>query len=334
MPKVEAPKLVASSTIPSISISAEALGTPGARMTLHIVPQFAQSRKTDAAVLLDATRRAFIVAASLSKAPSIAGRTGHIKGDFGEKDGDSYLTIPPSVDQLRIDTPWGRFHIKKNGIGELSLAELECLATTPPEARTMFIDAVYPVLDHLSYAYNVAMFITMIRVFDVTHQSTHVDCVGPYRHQVIANSMSRLFDEMKPAYAMYREGKNADSDFYKFLCFYKIMEGLLGKMRASAFARAKKAGLTPQIERDLVPDNNDLSAEIRAYAGKPIKAFFDEFLTSRFRNAVAHFQTNNGVLHVSSSAELYAYANLAFVTDLCARVLIATHERLLAQLGG
>jgi hypothetical protein len=109
MPKVEGPKLVASSTIPSINISAEALGTPGARMTLHIVPQFAQNRKSDAAVLLDATRRAFIVSASLSKAPSIAGRTGHIKGDFGEKDGDSYLTIPPGVDQLCIDTPWGRY---------------------------------------------------------------------------------------------------------------------------------------------------------------------------------------------------------------------------------
>jgi methylamine utilization protein MauJ len=54
--------------------------------------------------------------------------------------------------------------------------------------------------------------------------------------------MSQLFGEMKPVYAMYREAKNTDSDFYKFLCCYKIMEGLLGKMLANAFARAKTAG--------------------------------------------------------------------------------------------
>ena len=51
--------------------------------------------------------------------------------------------------------------------------------------------------------------------------------------------MSLLFGEMKPVYAMYREGKNSNSCFYGFLCYYKIMEGLLGGMRANAFARAK-----------------------------------------------------------------------------------------------
>ena len=134
---------------------------------------------------------------------------------------------------------------------------------------------------------------------------------------------------------MYREGKNAVSDFYKFLCFYKVMEGLFGRMRTRALAKARTAGLTFQIERDLVPDINfDLPLEIRRYVGGPMKVFFDKFLTSRYRNAVAHFQTDSGVLHVSSPAEVYAYANLALVTDLCARALIAAHQRLLAQLNG
>lgn len=334
MPNVKAPKHVASSTTPAINIPAEALGTPGARMTLHIVPQLPHSRKPATDVLLDATPREFVVSASFSKAPSIAGHKGHIKGDFGEKDGDSYLTMPPDADLLRIDTSWGQFHIKKNGNGEISYAELKCVAITPQQSRKMFIEAVYPALDHLSYVYNVPLFITVVRVFDTMHQSTHVDYIGPYRHQIIADSVNRLFVDMIPVYAMYREGKNSDSDFYKFLCFYKIMEGLLGKMRASALERIKKSGLTFQIERDLVPDNDELSAEIRTYAGKPMKAFFDAFLTIRYRNAVAHFQTDGGVLHVSSPAEVYAYGNLALVTDLCARALIAAHERLLGQFDG
>jgi hypothetical protein len=111
------------------------------------------------------------------------------------------------------------------------------------------------------------------------------------------------------------------------------MEGLLGKMRASVFARARQAEITLETDRDLVPDSEDLSADLKPYIGKPMKAFFDNVLTDKHRNAVAHFVTNDGALHVSSAGEFYEYAGLALITDLCARALIARHEELLAQLG-
>jgi 2-hydroxychromene-2-carboxylate isomerase len=132
---------------------------------------------------------------------------------------------------------------------------------------------------------------------------------------------------------MYREAKNSESDFYRFLCCYKLMEGLLGKMRADVVARAKAAGVSVQKERNVVPNDEHLAAELRAYVGTSMKAFFDQVLTARFRNAVAHFVTDDGiVLQMSSAAGLSAYASLALITDLCARELVASHERLLAQL--
>lgn len=265
----------------------------------------------------------------LSHASSIIGR---IATDFGEKDGDSFLIVPNGAVQLRIDTLEGQFYIKTNDAKRLSFVELECFAASPQEARTKFINAVYPVLDHFSYAHNVALFVSMIRVMDIAHKSFHVECTAPYRSQVVPNTMSTLFEEMKPVYAMYREAKNTDSNFYKFLCCYKIMEGLLGKMRANAFARAKAAGVDVKIERDLVPDDENLAPELKPYAGKPMKAFFDNVLTGRFRHAVAHFVTDDGILQTSSATDLSTYSGVSLVTDLCARQLIASHEQLLVQL--
>jgi hypothetical protein len=222
--------------IPALNIPVEEFGTPGARIELHIVPQFENNKLSDADVLGNAARRTFRVSARLSHAPSIIGR---INAHFDEKDGDSFLIVPSKMAQLRIDTPDGCFHIKSNDAGQLSFAEFDCVAVSPQEARGKFINAVYPALDHLSYTHNVPLFVVIIRVVDTVHQSIYVECAAPYRSQAVPDRMSLLFGEMKPVYAMYREGKNSNSCFYGFLCYYKIMEGLLGGMRANAFARAK-----------------------------------------------------------------------------------------------
>jgi hypothetical protein len=329
---MEAPKLVRSSNAPSATLTADAIGAPGAHVTLHFIPQFEGSHKPDAFVFADRTERSFLVSASLSKAPLTTGQTGEVKVNFDEADGSCYLRVLPKTDHFYMEASRGRIQIKWNAASELSLIEFECTATTPSEARFKFIEAAYPALDHLSYIHNVALFVTMIRVVDLTHHSTHLECVGPYRQQMLVPSTNRLFEEMKPVYSMYREGRNADSVFYSFLCFYKIMEAMLGKMWADVSDRAKRAGVKLQTQRDLVPQDEHVPDELKAYAGKPIKVFFDNVLTARHRNAVAHFFTHDGVLHVSSPTELHEYAHAAFVSDLCARALIARHEQLLEQL--
>jgi hypothetical protein len=81
-----------------------------------------------------------------------------------------------------------------------------------------------------------------------------------------------------------------------------------------------------------VPDDENLLPEFKAYVGKSIKVLFDDLLTVKFRNAVAHFLTEEGALLISSAAAVEKYAGVALLGDLCARILIAAHERLLAQL--
>jgi hypothetical protein len=323
-------KLLGTSRVPSAKIRNEDLGTPGARIELHIIPRSDGDQRPDVGALEDAAERPFRVSGRLSHAPSSIGET---RADFSENDGDSFLMLPPNAAHLRVDSTYGTFLIRSNNAKQLSFVVLECRAKSPREAQTKFIKAVYPALDHFSYLYNVPLFVSMIRVNDETHQSIHIECSAPHRLQVVAlNTMSRLFLEMTAVYAMYREAKNSESYFYKFLCCYKIMEGLLGAMRASAFTRAKAAGIELTAGRDSVPDDEHLAPDLKPYVGKSIKVLFDDVLTVRFRNAVAHFMTEEGVLHISSPGALDRYASVAFVTDLCARQLIASHERLLAQL--
>ena len=104
-------------------------------------------------------------------------------------------------------------------------------------------------------------------------------------------------------------------------------------MRERAYKKAKSLGLSAKIENELVPDDEHIHGDLRSCIGKPIKVFYDKVLTGKFRNSVAHFiTTEQRVLHVSSPVELHEYANVAFVCDLCVRVLIKNHERLVAQL--
>lgn len=330
MPHINQTKFIGHSKVPSLAIRNEDLGTPGARVTLHIVPRADSESLSDDKKLNDLTPRTFRVSARLSNSPAAVGQ---IVGSFSAEDGDSYLMAPPTSDHFRVDTQFGQFVIRKNKAGRLSYVEMDCVAGNFMAARSRFIEAVYPALDHFSYTMNVSLVVAMLRIVDLTHNTIHLDCVAPYRVQLLPNLANRLFLEMKPIYSMYREAKNSESDFYKFLCFYKIIEGLFGRMRAGLFSRAKELGLELKTERNAVPDDEQLHADLKQYVGKPMKAFFDNVLTDKFRNAMAHFMTDDGsVLQISAPVEIYTYASLALITDLCARQLIAAHERLLVQL--
>jgi hypothetical protein len=136
---------------------------------------------------------------------------------------------------------------------------------------------------------------------------------------------------MAPVYAMYREAKNSFSDFYKFLCCYKILEGLLGTLRARVFVYARDRNIELERPKEKVPDLPEISPRFQTYVGKSIKAFFDEVLTPQFRNAAAHFVTDDGeILNMSSPDHIGSYAEILFVTESCVRTTIEVHEKLLA----
>lgn len=314
----------------SDEITVDKLGPPGVKGELHVLAMIENETRTDTERLQDNTTRSFKIAAQLAKAPQ---PTGNIQGDFRPNDGSSYLQIPPDYVMSRVRCPDGLFEIKKNERGEQSLIEFECEANSPAQAKAKFMRAVLPFIDYQAFIANCPIFITTIRVEDVANLRTSINYTAPYRTVIVNPHVKLLPPELKPVYALYRDAKNSHSSFYTFLCYHKILEGLLGSMRANLRTRAakKKIELTPR--RELVPNAEEIPQTFRGYIGKPIKAFFDKVMTPQFRNAVAHFIAKDGsVLNLSSPEEADRYHSILYISELCVRVVIQGHEGWLAEM--
>ncbi|MFM0428434.1 hypothetical protein PQQ75_05410 [Paraburkholderia aspalathi] len=315
---------------PRTDIPVDELGPAGVKGELHVLALFPNDRREDAERLHDDSERQFTVSARLSKVPP---STEEIKGDFGVEDGSSYFLVPSDAHALRIQSPQGVFDVKKNRFGEKSLVEFKCLATNVAEARRKFQLAVLPFLDLMAYLADSPIVVASARIEDHKNARTTIDYVSPYRKVTINPHISTIFPEMEPVYAMYREAKNSHSDFYKFLCYYKILEGLLGPVRAEIFVTAKNRGITLPRARDVVPESPHIPDDLKEHAGKSVRSFFDSVMTPRFRNAIAHFMTDDGtVLNMSSPDHIDSYSGILFISELCAREVIKNHEQLVQQL--
>lgn len=223
---------------------------------------------------------------------------------------------------------------KKNSRGEKSLVEFECTATSLQDAKSKFLEFALPFLDYEAYVANCPIFIQSIRVDDLNNQVQSIDYVSPYRASTISEHLIEVSKELAPVYAMYREAKNSHSDFYKFLCYHKIMDGLLGTLRTALNHRARKLKIELQRYRDLVPDDPEIAGPYRTHIGTPIKTFFDKVMTPQFRNAIAHFITKDGsILDLSSPETIAKHTEIMYVSEVCVRQLIASHQQLAAQLG-
>jgi hypothetical protein len=315
---------------PSTSIPIDQLGPAGVRGNLHVLAQFANDPRKDTDRLNDNALRPFKVEARLAKSPLAAE---DIKGDFTPEDGGSFLVLPSDVLLSRVRSPEGVFEFHKNSKGEQSFVSFECEAKNPTAAREKFLTTVLPFLDLITYMSDCPIYISLTRIEDQKNHVRTLEYVSPYRKKIIDPQITKLLPEMRPVYALYREAKNSNSDFYKFLCYHKLLEGLLGPLRAEARKKAKKIGISLILDKEFVPDSPDIEQPYRDYIGKPIKGFFDEVLTPRFRNAVAHFITDDGtVLNMSSPEYLDSYATVMFTMELCVRKVIENYLYILLQL--
>lgn len=315
---------------PSIEIPSDNLGLPGTKGQLHVLGILRNGQRRDEDRLYDQTERPFKVFGQLSKNPP---STGNIKGDFNAEDGNSYLALPDHAVFSRVRCADGVFEIKKNSAGEKSIVEFDCVATNPVNAKRKFQTSVLPFLDYLSFLANCPVVVGMLRVEDPKNDRTFIEYVSPYRKTMVNPHVANLFLELAPVYAMYREAKNSCSDFYKFLCYYKILEGLLGALRANVFSRARASHIDLPRPKETVPPYSEIPDKYKTHIGKPIKAFFDGVLTPKFRNAVAHFITDDGaVLNMSSPEHIDNYGELLYVLELCVRMVVESHEKLLRRL--
>lgn len=308
----------------SVSIPVEKMGPPGIVTHLHVVPVFQNDRRRDEERLRDLTPREFRVTARLAKnneaQPSI-------NFSFHEASGDSLFSTPDNVAYLQVETVGGKFFFYPNNEKRLSTVRFDCVARSGDEARRLFHKIVGPALDHLAYVANTPLHVVQISVFDQLHQISSTDILCPYPVVELNQGIGKVSGLLAPVYAMYREAVNATSPFYKFFCFYKILEGLLKSLPGRLHAEAKVKGVSLPSLQAKVPHYADIPSDQKPYVGKSITRFFDEFLTNRFRNSMAHFISDEGaVLNVNEVDEMERYSAVVYVADLCCREIIAHFE--------
>jgi hypothetical protein len=320
-------RLLAQSVTNRVDIPRARLCAAGAPSAITVVANMENETRDETKRLQDQSLRAFDVEVLLTKHLTLPDT---FNADFTREDGASLIKL---TDNIKVDTASGTFYINLNSQNEMALIRMRVEAHVPIEARNKVYDTVAVFVDHLSYAAEAPILTGQMKIYDDKNQITTIDMVGPEREVTLSPGAQHLFVELSPIYALYREFKNSSSAYYRLLCLFKVMEGILGVLRKKGREEAKALGVPFSMPKETVPNHPDISSNLRYLVGKPIKDFYDNVLQKQYRDAASHFLVQESViLQVSSAEERYKFAEMTFVCDLCARVLISNHEAMLRRL--
>jgi hypothetical protein len=310
---------VATST--TTQIRRELLGPPGVDGYLHIVEDRRDEPRPADQRLADRQPRLFHVRAVLSK-----GYTHHetIRASITADEGGCFITAP---DDIRINAPGGVYEVTRNARGELAIVSRSLTASWYEDAFDIFVSDLTPSLDHLSYLSNTPIRIDILECRDDSNHITAVSYRTPYPSTVLSQGQSAMAKPLFPVFALYREGLNAESNFYRFLCFHKIIEGGFLQIRPQLFRMAREQGLSIISRQDVVPEDPELRRFQPGYIGRRIRDLYDREFQEEYRHGVAHFVLKDGTIsNPSSHTESGRFASIVFLLQVCAREVIHNLE--------
>lgn len=300
------------------------LAPPGIQGELVTLFVRKNETRTDLDRLHDKSKRNFSLKALLSKDSA---KGNGLKASVDTKDGSSYLLAHEDTLHAKVETQDGIFYFKTNEKNELSGVVFECVANSPLDAKAKFHSIVVPFVDYLSYVANSPIHMPLTDCWDKENELTLVNYETPYPQTTVNPHTATIIEQMRPVYALYREAKNTDSSFYKFLCYYKILEGIYKHSRPTLFKKASNEKVKLSAQKELIPDNPELRSAYGKVIGTPIQPFYEKVLQKEYRDSIAHFLLNDGsVLNVSDYQTSSSFSNIVFITELCCNTVIANQE--------
>jgi hypothetical protein len=310
----------------STRIDRDRLGPTGIDGYLHIVDLQPGDARSDPERFADRRPRTFLVRAVLTKAPS---QLESVRGGIGDGEGGCFITAP---DDLNLDTPEGRYQISRNPRGELAIATRSLAARSVEEALDAFLAGLTPSLDHLAFISNTPIVVDLLEARDETNHVTTVSYRTPYGSAALSQGVGQLSTPMLPVYAMYREALTSFSNFYRFLCFYKVLEGIFGHIRPQLYRLAREQGISIATRQELVPDDPELQGLKPGYVGRRIHDLYQGELQAQYRHSVAHFALTDGsVASPSSHRESTRYAGIVYLAQVCAREITQAQAEYFSQ---
>lgn len=303
-----------------IKIDRDKLPPPSLIDYFVLLDQIDRDSRKDADRLTDKLKRTFEVKALLSKEIFFNQK---VDLSINEKVGGSFFVLPPSAVKMLIPNTFGIFTCYKNEENELSLISTKIDTNSWEEAFQIFLNVVTPFLDHLSFLTNTPFIISKVYCRDTKNDYSVHSYEVPYHPVSLNPNFHSIPNELLPILSLYREAKNNVSSYYRFLCYYKILEGIYKNIRPQLFSLAKKRNIIIRSIKEKVPDNKDLKPEHKIFVGKNIRKVFDDYLTNQFRNTVAHYLLDDGfILNVSDYRMNTKFSNVLLLIELCVRQVI------------
>lgn len=315
------------------STTLDQFGRPGFPTRITIVPVYKDETETMShARARDTSVRSFQVRARLAKAMT---PPKGIEVNFNAETGGSFF-IANTGDAYEISTTSGiKCTIELNSQRELAAIGFRCDARSSGEARLAFHNIVRPLLDYFCYLADVPYHIDQISIVDEVHHIQDVEVFHSEIAKILGSGVTPTLGLLVPYYAMYREGKNSTSMIYKFFCYYKILDGLMTALQPKLKKAAKAQGISSESLVHLVPpptEHDFYDSKQTEYIGKSIQLFMSEYLTKRYRYAVAHFSLKDGTtLNVSDIQQIDKYARILPIVENCCRESIGTFENFLSN---
>jgi len=313
------------------TISSDKLAPPGIPGKLIVVEGTSSDPTGDAAKLTDSEEREFEVSCAFAKE---AGFSKSIRIDREIDSGTSFFKGRGGTEN-RIHTTVGVFRLFRNPQGELSCARFTCRARSLDEARELFWKGLTPPLDHLTYLANTPILIDVEYCVDPKNAAFSAGYTTPYGEVTVGIGQGLIRVEMITVYALYREAKCSLSNFYRFLCYYKIIEGVYCQIRPDLYSRARAQGIPLSASRELIPDHPDLRQYQPQYVNRSIRDLFDNEWRSEYRDAVAHFGLDSGtLLNPSQRSFRSKFADIILPVELACRVVVDQQNVLFDQYYG
>ncbi len=322
---------VASQPIFSLHVDPEQLAPPGISGDMWSVQKKPETTEAETRALLsDPTEREFEVRCVCFRDSGFA-RDVVAQTTFDV--GTSFFEIPDSLHPGFIQSDGVTLEVVVNQEREIAGFRSRVRASSPLDARSRFTTALAPVLDHLAYIADTPLAASSPSVHDEKNLVWVFGYTSPYHSKVVNPGMATLYSELAPVYGLYREAKNASSPFYRFFCYYKILEGVFCSLRQDVFRRARKRRVSFTKGKEVVPDHPELRILAPNLIGQPIRYYFDNTLRKQFRDAVAHYILDSGRIVTPSDPEaVAAFVNVILPAELCCRIFIEQHERYLSEL--
>jgi hypothetical protein len=140
---------------------------------------------------------------------------------------------------------------KDGFLGKL-VCELD--ADSNQAAETEAYGSLAPFLSAWSMNVDIPIHVETIQVTNLTTHVSFLRAVTPHFEMNFGGGTQPFFlDEFCQYASIYREGLNTNSAFYRFLCFYKIIESVIGKRGREAKAK-KLAGQDPRRSYEVIPE--------------------------------------------------------------------------------